>query len=121
MDTKNPGKRRTLPSHNPCKLLSPWQIPAHRGVSARCVDWPPLVTVVGLRVRIAVDISHPSHAHYFRRLIHDLRDEGHEFLVSARETGEVFVLLEAFEIPYVSRGPARRPERCLPSSRVRAC
>ena len=28
MDTKNPGKRRTLPSHNPCKLLSPWQIPA---------------------------------------------------------------------------------------------
>ena len=23
MDTTNPGKRSTLPSHNPCKLLSP--------------------------------------------------------------------------------------------------
>ena len=28
MDTTNPGKRSTLPSHNPCKLLSPWEIPA---------------------------------------------------------------------------------------------
>ena len=28
MDTTNPGKRSTLPSHNPCKLLSPSEIPA---------------------------------------------------------------------------------------------
>jgi len=55
-------------------------------------------------VRIAIDIGHPAHVHYFRHLIHDLRAAGHQFLVTARERGEVFALLEAFDIPYVSRG-----------------
>ena len=55
-------------------------------------------------MRIAVDIGHPAHVHYFKRLIHDLRAEGHDFLVTARERGEVFALLEAYEIPFVSRG-----------------
>ena len=35
MDTTNPGKRSTLPSHNPCKLLSPYEIPALSGPTAR--------------------------------------------------------------------------------------
>lgn len=51
-------------------------------------------------MRIAVDIGHPAHVHYFRGLIRNFSYEGHEFFVTACERGEVFACFDGLEIPY---------------------
>ena len=55
-------------------------------------------------MRIALDIGHPAHVHYFKHVIREMAADGHEFRVTARQRDDVFPLLRAYDIPFVSRG-----------------
>ncbi len=51
-------------------------------------------------MRIAVDILHPAHVHFFRNFIHEMQGRGHRFLVTAREKDCTLELLRAYAIPH---------------------
>lgn len=55
-------------------------------------------------MNILIDIGHPGHVHYFRRLIHYLTSHGHKVVVTARNRDIIFKLLDYYNIPYISRG-----------------
>jgi len=55
-------------------------------------------------MKILIDIGHPAHVHYFRNFIFIMQQKGHEFLVTARDKEVTFQLLNAYNIPYTSRG-----------------
>ena len=55
-------------------------------------------------MKIFVDIGHPAHVHYFKNLILNLKDKGHEFLITARKKDVSQELLDNYNIPYTSRG-----------------
>jgi uncharacterized protein len=55
-------------------------------------------------MKILFDIGHPAHVHYFKHLIQRLLESGDQVYVVAREKDITFNLLEAFGIPYTSRG-----------------
>lgn len=54
--------------------------------------------------RILLDIGHPGHVHYFRNAIRLLEQRGHKVAVVARDKEVTFNLLNAYGIPYTSRG-----------------
>lgn len=51
-------------------------------------------------MRVAVTIQHPSHVHFYRRVVDDLREAGHEVRVYARENEVTRRLLEAYDVPH---------------------
>ncbi|MFC7168716.1 DUF354 domain-containing protein [Halobium salinum] len=51
-------------------------------------------------MRIAFTIQHPSNVHFFRNAIGELREEGHEVFVFAREKSVAVPLLEAYDIDH---------------------
>lgn len=55
-------------------------------------------------MRILVDIGHPAHVHYFKNLMWEMAKKGHEFLITARDRGIVFHLLDIYGFDYLSRG-----------------
>jgi len=55
-------------------------------------------------MKILLDIGHPAHVHYFRHFMRIMQENGHEFLVTARDKEITFALLESYDIPYVNRG-----------------
>ena len=55
-------------------------------------------------MKILIDIGHPAHVHYFRNFISLMEKNGHEFLITARDKEVTFNLLDAYKIPYKSRG-----------------
>jgi uncharacterized protein len=55
-------------------------------------------------VRILIDIGHPAHVHYFKNCIRLLEDQGHAFLIVARDNDVIHELLRQHSIPFVSRG-----------------
>jgi predicted glycosyltransferase len=55
-------------------------------------------------MRILIDIGHPAHVHYFKNFIRIMKEKGHEFLVISRDKEITFQLLDAYDIPYESRG-----------------
>lgn len=55
-------------------------------------------------MRILIDIGHPGHVHYFKNLINDLENEGHQFLIIARDRDVIIRLLDKMKMPYVNRG-----------------
>ncbi len=55
-------------------------------------------------MKLFLDIGHPAHVHYFRPFIQLMEARGHCFFITARQREHVCELLEAYEIPYVSRG-----------------
>jgi predicted glycosyltransferase len=55
-------------------------------------------------MKILIDIGHPGHVHYFRNLIRNLQKGNNEIIVTARERGVVFSLLEFYKIKYFNRG-----------------
>lgn len=55
-------------------------------------------------MRILFDIGHPAHAHLFRNTIDDLRKNGHEILVTARNKEVTLDLLDLFKIDYTIVG-----------------
>lgn len=55
-------------------------------------------------MRILIDIGHPAHVHYFRNCLRILKEEGHEFLIVARDNDVIHELLHRYGIPFISRG-----------------
>jgi hypothetical protein len=55
-------------------------------------------------LRILIDIGHPAHVHYFKHMIALMQAKGHAFLIIARNKEITHQLLNAYSIPYVSRG-----------------
>lgn len=51
-------------------------------------------------MRIVVTIQHPAHVHFYRHAIDELRHDGHEVFVFARENDLAVPLLEAYDIPH---------------------
>lgn len=54
-------------------------------------------------MKIAIDIGHPAHVHYFKNFIKIMQDKGHEFFISARNRKYVKELLDANKINYSLR------------------
>lgn len=60
-----------------------------------------------LKMKILIDIGHPAHVHYFKNIIFELEKEDCQFLVVARDKEVSHKLLEAYNIPYISRGKGK--------------
>jgi predicted glycosyltransferase len=55
-------------------------------------------------MRIFIDIGHPAHVHYFKNFYQIMSEKGHDFLITARQKEVSHELLEAYHIPYKTRG-----------------
>lgn len=51
-------------------------------------------------MNIHFEVGHPAHVHLFKHAIAELRDRGHETLVTAREKEVTTALLDAYDIDY---------------------
>lgn len=51
-------------------------------------------------MRIMIDILHPAHVHFFKNFYFEMRERGHEFLVTSRDKESATSLLERHDIPY---------------------
>lgn len=49
-------------------------------------------------------MGHPGHVHYFKNLMDDLKKEGHEFLIVARDRDVLVSLLKKMNLPFINRG-----------------
>ncbi|MBM6593014.1 DUF354 domain-containing protein [Microvirga pudoricolor] len=58
--------------------------------------------------KILLDIGHPGHVHYFRNAISILEQRGNKVAVVARDKEVTLRLLDAYRIPYTSRGAGGR-------------
>lgn len=58
-------------------------------------------------LNILIDIGHPAHVHYFKNVISQLKKDGHFIKIVAREKEITFDLLNAYKIPFVSRGKGK--------------
>ena len=58
-------------------------------------------------MKIFFDIGHPAHVHYFKNTIINLKLNGHECFITARDKDVTHHLLNDYKIPYVSRGSGR--------------
>lgn len=59
-------------------------------------------------LRIAIDILHPAHVHFFRNFYFAMSERGHELLVTAREKDRATELLEHYGIPFLRLSTAAR-------------
>ncbi|MDP7078604.1 MAG: DUF354 domain-containing protein [Candidatus Undinarchaeales archaeon] len=55
-------------------------------------------------MRTLVDINHPAHVHFFRCAVKELRDRGHEVLITARNKECEYALLDAYGLEYTDLG-----------------
>jgi len=55
-------------------------------------------------VKILIDIGHPAHVHYFRNFIKVMKEKKHQICVVSRDKEVSQILLDAYNIPYISRG-----------------
>ena len=55
-------------------------------------------------MNILIDIGHPAHVHYFKNFIWIMQDKGHKFSIIARNRGETFDLLRAYNFDFIDRG-----------------
>lgn len=62
-------------------------------------------------MRVLFDIVHPAHVHFYRHLHADLRADGHETLVVARDKEVTLELLDAYGIPHEWSGHAGAKSR----------
>lgn len=53
-----------------------------------------------LKMKILVDIGHPSHVHFFRNAIHELEKRGHKVKITARNKDTTLDLLDAYDLEY---------------------
>jgi hypothetical protein len=51
-------------------------------------------------MRIAIDILHPAHVHFFKNFYFEMKESGHEFLIAAREKDGATDLLDHLGIPF---------------------
>ncbi|PZX54194.1 DUF354 domain-containing protein [Algoriphagus chordae] len=55
-------------------------------------------------MKIFIDIGHPGHVHYFKNFYFIMINNGHDFLITARDKPIICELLETYGIPYLNRG-----------------
>ena len=52
-------------------------------------------------MRVLIDIGHPAHVHFYKNTIKELKDRGHEVLVTARDKEVTVKLLESYGIKHI--------------------
>lgn len=55
-------------------------------------------------MRIAVDINHPAHVHYFKNFIWEMQKKGHEICITASQKDVNFQLLNAYNLNFFNLG-----------------
>lgn len=55
-------------------------------------------------MRIAVDVNHPAHVHYFKHFVKEMRKRGHEVLITASEKEISYQLLDEYGLEYRKLG-----------------
>lgn len=55
-------------------------------------------------MRIAVDIGHPSQAHFFKNFIWEMQKKGHQVLITVSEKDVAIPLLQAYGFDYINLG-----------------
>jgi len=58
-------------------------------------------------MRILIDIGHPAHVHYFKNFIRIMKENGHVFLISARNRSIIHNLLKEYDLPFCNRGKGK--------------
>jgi len=58
-------------------------------------------------MRILIDIGHPAHVHYFKNFIRIMKENGHVFLISARNRSIIHYLLKKYNLPFYNRGKGK--------------
>ena len=61
-------------------------------------------TVVSERKKIVVDLNHPAHVHFFKYFIVEMRERGHEVLITASDKDVTIHLLNAYGFDFVNMG-----------------
>ncbi|WP_048045394.1 DUF354 domain-containing protein [Methanosarcina mazei] len=51
-------------------------------------------------MRVLIDVGHPGHVHFFKNAIWNLREKGHEVMVTSRNKEVTIDLLNAYGIPH---------------------
>lgn len=59
-------------------------------------------------MKVLFDLQHPAHLHFFRHVIHRLRNEGHEVLITARDKDILVPLAKSYEIDIQLFGVAKK-------------
>ena len=55
-------------------------------------------------MNVLIDIGHPAHVHLYRALYNGLQEQGHKVIVTVKDIPSAQVLLEKYDIPYISLG-----------------
>ena len=55
-------------------------------------------------MRVLFDMGHPAHVHFFKNTIHNLKKDGHEVKITARNKEVTLALLKAYGLEYENRG-----------------
>lgn len=55
-------------------------------------------------MRVVVDINHPAHVHYFKNFIWEMREKGHEILITASHKDVATRLLRLYGLEYADLG-----------------
>ena len=61
-------------------------------------------TVVSRQKQIVVDVNHPAHVHFFKHFIVEMRERGHEVLITASDKDVTINLLNAYGFDFVNMG-----------------
>jgi len=61
-------------------------------------------TVVSERKKIVVDVNHPAHVHFFKHFIMEMKERGHEVLITASDKDVTIHLLHAYGFDFVNMG-----------------
>ena len=56
-------------------------------------------------MKILFEVNHPAHVHFFKNIIWNLENKGHEILIEARDKDVTLSLLEAYKLNYKLVGP----------------
>jgi uncharacterized protein len=61
-------------------------------------------TVASERKNIVVDVNHPAHVHFFKHFIGEMRERGHNVLITASDKDVTIHLLNAYGFDFVNMG-----------------
>jgi hypothetical protein len=55
-------------------------------------------------MKIVVDINHPAHVHYFKNFIWEMKNRGHDVMITATEKDITCTLLDCYNLKYCNLG-----------------
>jgi len=64
-------------------------------------------------MKVLIDIGHPAHVHFYKNTIKELKNKGHEVLVTARDKEVTLKLLDSYGIEYTVLSTMKRGKRNL--------